>query len=87
MVLVLLAGSAMDLSWAQNNVNAIVDAWYPGARGGKAIAEAGECVVEPGTFRIAIGGQQPDERSRELTGKSVDCFEVILNGETTKVAY
>ena len=226
-VLVLLAGSAMDLSWAQNNVNAIVDAWYPGARGGKAIAEvlfgetspngklpvtfysstdelpdfkdysmenrtyryytgtplypfgyglsytdveyknasisknegmigdtftvevevenkgtykvhegvqlyvkdleastrvpnwqlrgvenvcleagetkkvalelsardfaliteAGECVVEPGTFRVAIGGQQPDERSRELTGKSVDCFEVILNGETTKVAY
>ena len=226
-VLVLLAGSAMDLSWAQNNVNAIVDAWYPGARGGKAIAEvlfgetspngklpvtfysstdelpdfkdysmenrtyryytgtplypfgyglsytdveyknasisknegmigdtftvevevenkgtykvhegvqlyvkdleastrvpnwqlrgvenvcleagetkkvalelsardfaliteAGECVVEPGAFRIAIGGQQPDERSRELTGKSVDCFEVILNGETTKVAY
>ena len=226
-VLVLLAASAMDLSWAQNNVNAIVDAWYPGARGGKAIAEvlfgetspngklpvtfysstdelpdfkdysmenrtyryytgtplypfgyglsytdveyknasisknegmigdtftvevevenkgtykvhegvqlyvkdleastrvpnwqlrgvenvcleagetkkvalelsardfaliteAGECVVEPGTFRVAIGGQQPDERSRELTGKSVDCFEVILNGETTKVAY
>ena len=226
-VLVLLAGSAMDLSWAQNNVNAIVDAWYPGARGGKAIAEvlfgetspngklpvtfysstdelpdfkdysmenrtyryytgtplypfgyglsytdveyknasisrnegmigdtftvevevenkgtykvhegvqlyvkdleastrvpnwqlrgvenvcleagetkkvalelsardfaliteAGECVVEPGTFRVAIGGQQPDERSRELTGKSVDCFEVVLNGETTKVAY
>ena len=226
-VLVLLAGSAMDHSWAQNNVNAIVDAWYPGARGGKAIAEvlfgetspngklpvtfysstdelpdfkdysmenrtyryytgtplypfgyglsytdveyknasisknegmigdtftvevevenkgtykvhegvqlyvkdleastrvpnwqlrgvenvcleagetkkvalelsardfaliteAGECVVEPGTFRVAIGGQQPDERSRELTGKSVDCFEVILNGETTKVAY
>ena len=226
-VLVLLAGSAMDLSWAQNNVNAIVDAWYPGARGGKAIAEvlfgetspngklpvtfysstdelpdfkdysmenrtyryytgtplypfgyglsytdveyknasisrnegmigdtftvevevenkgtykvhegvqlyvkdleastrvpnwqlrgvenvcleagetkkvalelsardfaliteAGECVVEPGTFRVAIGGQQPDERSRELTGKSVDCFEVILSGETTKVAY
>ena len=38
-VLVLLAGSAMDLSWAQNNVNAIVDAWYPGARGGKIIAE------------------------------------------------
>ena len=51
------------------------------------ITEAGECVVEPGSFRIAIGGQQPDERSRELTGKSVDCFEVILNGETTKVAY
>lgn len=38
-VLVLLAGSAMDLSWADQNVDAIIDAWYPGARGGRAIAE------------------------------------------------
>ncbi len=38
-VLVLLAGSAMDLSWADKNVDAIIDAWYPGARGGRAIAE------------------------------------------------
>lgn len=226
-VLVLLAGSALDLSWAQNHVNAIVDAWYPGARGGKVIAEVlfgeispngklpvtfysstedlpdfkdysmnnrtyryytgtplypfgyglsytdleysnavidktkgnigdtflikveienkgsykvyegvqlyvkdleastrvpnwqlrgiknvcleagekkkvsmkvsardfalitenGDCVVEPGVFRIAIGGQQPDERSSELTGKRVSCFEVTLCGETTRVAY
>ena len=226
-VLVLLAGSAMDLSWAQDNVNAIVDAWYPGARGGKIIAEVlfgetapngklpvtfytstdelpdfkdysmdnrtyryykgtplypfgyglsytdveyknasisktegaigdtftvevevenkgaykvyegvqlyvkdieastrvpnwqlrgiknvcleagetkkvalelsardfalitetGECVVEPGEFCVAIGGQQPDERSSELTGKKVDCFKIMLNGETTKVDY
>ena len=226
-VLVLLAGSAMDLSWAQDNVDAIVDAWYPGARGGKAVAEVlfgetapngklpvtfysstdelpdfndysmnnrtyryykgtplypfgyglsytdieyknarmnktegnigdcftievevknngkykvheavqlyvkdieastrvpnwqlrgienvcleagetkkvsmsistrdfalitenGECVVEPGTFLIAVGGQQPDERSSNLTGKKVDCFEVRLNGDITKVTY
>ncbi len=39
-VLLLLAGSAMDLSWADQHVDAILDAWYPGARGGKAIAEA-----------------------------------------------
>lgn len=38
-ILVLLAGSAMDLSWADQNVDAIIDAWYPGARGGRAIAE------------------------------------------------
>lgn len=38
-ILVLLAGSAMDLSWADKNVDAIIDAWYPGARGGRAIAE------------------------------------------------
>ncbi len=38
-ILVLLAGSAIDLSWADTHVNAIIDAWYPGARGGRAIAE------------------------------------------------
>lgn len=38
-ILVLLAGSAMDLSWADKNVDAVIDAWYPGARGGRAIAE------------------------------------------------
>ena len=51
------------------------------------IRENGECVVEPGAFCIAVGGQQPDERSSELTGKKVDCFEVVLNGEITKVTY
>lgn len=38
-VLVLLAGSAIDLSYADQHVDAILDAWYPGARGGRAIAE------------------------------------------------
>lgn len=38
-ILILLAGSAMDVSWADKNVAAILDAWYPGARGGRAIAE------------------------------------------------
>ena len=38
-ILLILAGSAMDVSWADEHVNAIVDCWYPGARGGKAIAE------------------------------------------------
>ena len=41
-ILLLTAGSAIDLSWAekQENVKAILDCWYPGARGGKAVAEA-----------------------------------------------
>lgn len=38
-VLVLLSGSALDVSWAQEHVDAVVQAWYPGARGGKVIAE------------------------------------------------
>ena len=39
-ILVLSAGSAIDLSWAEEHVDAIIDSWYPGARGGKAVAEA-----------------------------------------------
>lgn len=38
-ILLLQAGSAMDLRWADKHVDAILDAWYPGARGGRAIAE------------------------------------------------
>lgn len=37
-VLVLLTGSALALNWADEHIPAIVNAWYPGADGGKAIA-------------------------------------------------
>ena len=37
-ILVLLCGSAMDISWAESHVAAIAQGWYPGAQGGKAIA-------------------------------------------------
>ncbi|WP_229219523.1 glycoside hydrolase family 3 C-terminal domain-containing protein [Duganella sp. BJB1802] len=39
LVLVNLSGSAMALNWADRNVPAIVQAWYPGGEGGQAIAE------------------------------------------------
>ena len=38
-VVVLLAGSAIDLSAAQEKAGAILLGWYPGARGGRAVAE------------------------------------------------
>ena len=38
-IVILLAGSAIDLSEAQEKVDAILLGWYPGAGGGKAIAE------------------------------------------------
>jgi len=38
-VLVLLNGSAVAINWANDNVPAIVEAWYPGEEGGTAIAD------------------------------------------------
>lgn len=37
-ILVLLSGSALAVTWADRHVPAILQAWYPGADGGKAIA-------------------------------------------------
>jgi beta-glucosidase len=36
---VLMNGSALAVSWAQANVPAILEAWYPGQAGGQAIAD------------------------------------------------
>jgi beta-glucosidase len=38
MVLVLMNGSALSVNWADKNVSAIVEAWYPGSEGGTAVA-------------------------------------------------
>jgi beta-glucosidase len=39
LVVVLQNGSALAVNWAQDNANAILEAWYPGEEGGTAIAE------------------------------------------------
>lgn len=38
-ILCILAGSALNLSYAEEHCNGILMGWYPGARGGKAIAD------------------------------------------------
>ena len=38
-VLVLMNGSALAVNWANDNIPAILEAWYPGEFGGKAIAD------------------------------------------------
>jgi len=39
LVVVLMNGSALAVNWASKNANAILDAWYAGEEGGKAIGE------------------------------------------------
>jgi beta-glucosidase len=40
MVLVLMNGSALAVNWADQNLPAILEAWYPGEEGGTAVAQA-----------------------------------------------
>jgi len=37
-ILVLVNGSALSVNWADKNVPAIIEAWYPGGQGGAAVA-------------------------------------------------
>ena len=46
-ILVLITGSAMAVTWADENVNGILQAFYPGALGGRAIAEIISGKVNP----------------------------------------
>jgi len=39
-VLVLMSGSALSVNWADQNIKAILQAWYPGEEGGTAVAGA-----------------------------------------------
>ena len=49
------------------------------------IDEDGNCVLEPGAFRVFVGGSQPDKRSAELTGKSVSSAGFMVTGSPLKL--
>lgn len=51
------------------------------------IDEEGKCLLEPGVFRIYVGGQQPDERSKELTGQEVLSTEIKYTGTSVEMEY
>ena len=48
LVVVLMNGSALGVNWANQNANAILEAWYPGEEGGTAIAETLAGANNPG---------------------------------------
>lgn len=49
------------------------------------IDEDGNCFLEPGAFRVFVGGSQPDKRSVELTGKSVSSAQFTVTGSPLKL--
>ena len=73
-VLVLQSGSALAVNWAAEHVPAILQCWYPGAQGGRAVAETlfGECSPEgrlPVTFYRSLE-QLPDFTDYAMAGRT-----------------
>lgn len=73
-VLVLLSGSALAVNWADQHIPAILQGWYPGAQGGKAIASVlfGEYAPEgklPVTF-YKTSEELPDLRDYNMKGRT-----------------
>lgn len=70
-VLVLLNGRPLDITWAASHVPAIVEAWYPGTEGGNAIADVLFGNVNP-SARLPLSwprnaGQEPIYYNHNLT--------------------
>lgn len=48
------------------------------------VDDEGNIILEPGMFRVFVGGSQPDERSRQLTGKEVLHADFEVVGESIR---
>lgn len=74
-----MAGSAIDLSFADENADAILQTWYPGARGGKEVAEILFGEVSPSgklpvTFYRDLDGM-PDFEDYSMKGRTYRFIE------------
>ena len=78
-VLVLLNGSAVAVNWADEHVPAILEAWYPGQAGGRAVAEALFGDTNPGgklpvTFYRSVE-QLPPFEDYQMAGRTYRYFD------------
>lgn len=78
-IVVLLAGSALALNFAEENAAAVIDAFYPGAEGGKAIAslifgEYSPSAKLPVTF-YKLTEDLPDFRDYSMSGRTYRYFK------------
>lgn len=79
LVVVNMSGSAMNLSWADQNAAAILQAWYPGEEGGTAIARVLAGEVNPAgrlpvTFYRSVSDLPAFERY-DMTGRTYRYFK------------
>ena len=77
-VLVLMNGSALAVNWADEHIQAILEAWYPGEEGGTAVAEtlAGDFSPSgklPVTFYKSVD-QLPPFENYEMKGRTYRYF-------------
>jgi beta-glucosidase len=79
LVVVLMNGSALSVNWANENANAILDAWYSGEEGGTAIAQTLAGTNNPAgrlpvTFYTGVEQLPPFEDYR-MKGRTYRYFE------------
>lgn len=74
-VLVLVAGSPLSLIWEDVNLPAIMDAWYPGEKGGTAVAE------------VLFGKYNPAGRLTSTWHYSLDDLPAFDDYDITKRTY
>ena len=78
LVVILMNGSALAVNWAQQNADAILEAWYPGQAGAQAIAETLVGDNNPGgrlpvTFYTGID-QLPDFEDYSMANRTYRYF-------------
>jgi beta-glucosidase len=78
-VLLLFNGSPITAGWAQENVPSIIEAWYPGGEGGRALADVLFGDYNPSgklpiTF-VKDSGQLPDFKDYSMKGRTYRYME------------